>query len=82
MTLVGTDNNGFAHGMAGPPFIVIGTDGGFLPAPVALTTLLQAPAERFDVIIDFSGKSGQTFVLKNDGPAPFPAEERLSPLRS
>jgi spore coat protein A len=79
MTLVGTDGNGLAHGMAGPPFIVIGTDGGFLPAPVVLTTLLQAPAERFDVIIDFTGKSGQTFVLKNDGPAPFPGGGEVVP---
>jgi spore coat protein A len=35
--------------------------------------LLLAPAERADVVIDFSGvSSGQTFILYNDAPAPFP----------
>jgi spore coat protein A, manganese oxidase len=72
MTLVETDRNGNPMGMAGPLFHVIGTDGGLLPAPVASNDLLQATAERCDVIVDFTGKQGQFFVLKNDGPAPFP----------
>ncbi len=79
MTLVQTDGQGNPHGMAGPPFFVIGTDGGLLPAPVALTTLLQAPAGRFDVIIDFTGLGGQTFVLKNNGPAPYPGGGEVVP---
>jgi spore coat protein A len=79
MTVVRTDSNGTPHGMAGPIFHVIGTDGGLLPAPVALTTLLQAPAERLDVILDFTGKGGQFFVLKNDGPAPFPGGGEVVP---
>jgi len=79
MTLVRADTAGNPHGMAGPQFFVIGTDGGLLPAPVALTTLLQAPAERFDVIIDFTGLSNQTFVLKNNGPAPFPGGGEVVP---
>ncbi len=79
MTLVRTTADGTPHGMAGPLFHIIGTDGGLLPAPVALNTLLQAPAERFDVIIDFTGKSGQFFVLKNDGPAPFPGGGEVVP---
>jgi spore coat protein A, manganese oxidase len=79
MTLVQTDGNGNPHGMAGPAFFIIGTDGGLLPAPVALTTLLQAPAERFDVIIDFTGRGGQTFVLKNNGPAPYPGGGEVVP---
>ena len=36
----------------------IGTDGGFLPAPVRLTELTIGIAERFDVVIDFSGTAG------------------------
>ncbi|HET6935556.1 MAG TPA: multicopper oxidase domain-containing protein [Candidatus Angelobacter sp.] len=79
MTLVQTDKTGNPHGMAGPAFFIIGTDGGLLPAPVALTTLLQAPAERFDVIIDFTGRGGQTFVLKNNGPAPYPGGGEVVP---
>ena len=34
--------------------------------------LLLAPAERADVLIDFSGLAGQSFILYNDAPAPFP----------
>jgi spore coat protein A len=34
--------------------------------------LLLAPAERADVLIDFSGLAGKSFILYNDAPAPFP----------
>jgi spore coat protein A, manganese oxidase len=61
-----------AAGNAGPVFNQIGTDGGFLPAPVRQTDLLMAPAERFDLILDFSGAEGKVFTLLNDAPAPFP----------
>jgi spore coat protein A, manganese oxidase len=69
----------------GPPIIQIGTEGGFLVsettfpngrpfAPATLTgNLLLAPAERADIIIDFTGKAGQEFMLYNDAPGPFPA---------
>jgi len=53
-------------------FHQIGTDQGFLPRPVELPDLLMAPAERFDVVIDFTGKQGKWFTLFNDAPAPFP----------
>ncbi len=36
-------------------------------------SLLLAPAERADVIVDFSQFAGQTLILYNDGPAAFPA---------
>ena len=39
----------------GQTFHQIGTDLGLLPAPVALKSLLLAPAERADLIVDFSG---------------------------
>ncbi|HPT24549.1 MAG TPA: multicopper oxidase domain-containing protein [Anaerolineaceae bacterium] len=79
---------------AGPSWIQIGTEGGFLPAPVVvpnqhitwitdptrfdvgnvdLHSLLVAPAERADVIVDFSQYAGQTLILYNDAPAAFPA---------
>ena len=35
-------------------FHVIASDGGFLPAPVAVTKLRISPAERFEVLIDFA----------------------------
>jgi FtsP/CotA-like multicopper oxidase with cupredoxin domain len=56
----------------GLPFWQIGSDGGFLPAPVELDQLLMMPAERADVIVDFTNvRTGAEIVLKNlgaDGP--------------
>jgi FtsP/CotA-like multicopper oxidase with cupredoxin domain len=78
----------------GPAWIVISTEGGYLPAPVLvpnqvitwvtdptlfnvgnvdLHSLLLAPAERADVIVDFTPFAGKTLILYNDGPAAFPA---------
>ena len=81
--------------LAGPSMIQIGSEGGFLPAPVLIPpvplgyeynrrnivvlnvsthALFLAPAERADVIIDFSQvPPGSTLILYNDGPAPNPA---------
>jgi spore coat protein A len=53
-------------------FFQIGADQGFLPRPLEQADLLAAPAERFDVVIDFTGKAGKSFTLKNDAPSPFP----------
>lgn len=51
------------------PFWQIGADGGFLPAPVQLDRLLIAPAERADVIVDFTQVPvGAEIVLLNLGP--------------
>jgi spore coat protein A len=69
----------------GPAFQQIGTEGGFLPAPVILDgsnqglTLTLAPAERADVIVDF-GKTapGDTLLLYNDAPVPFPGGTPLA----
>jgi len=80
---------------AGPDWIQIGTEGGFLPAPVVvdgqqvttwitdptrfdvgnvdLHSLLLAPAERADTVVDFSQFAGKTLILYNDAPAAFPA---------
>ncbi len=56
------------------PIIQIGTDGGFLNAPVQLSKLLISPGERADVLIDFSKSlPGEKIVLQNDAIAPFPA---------
>jgi spore coat protein A len=35
-------------------------------------SLIVAPAERPDVIVDFSGYAGQSVILYNDAPAPYP----------
>ncbi len=60
-------------------FNQIGSDGGLLPNPVKLTDLTIAPAERFDVIIDFSGADGKFFILNNDAKAPFPDGDDIIP---
>jgi spore coat protein A len=63
---------------------IVGTEGGFLPTamplfvggnpvtPNPLTPLLQAPAERADLLVDFSACAGQKVLLYNDAPAPYP----------
>lgn len=55
------------------PMWQIGNEGGFLRTPVKQTQLLLAPAERADVILDFTGLKANTLVtLQNIGPdAPF-----------
>lgn len=51
---------------SGLPFVQIGSDGGLLPAPVNLQTIRISPAERFDVVIDFSAYPvGTQLILKN-----------------
>ncbi|MFB7513190.1 multicopper oxidase family protein [Streptomyces sp. NPDC056144] len=50
----------------GQPFVQIGSDGGLLEAPVAHDTLDVAPAERYDVVVDFSRYAPGTKVhLRN-----------------
>lgn len=50
----------------GHGFIQIGSDGGLLAAPVTHSTIRSAPAERFDVVIDFSlYPVGSRITLRN-----------------
>ena len=80
--------------LSGPDIIQIGTDSGFLPAPVdipsqpvnyeynrrVITTLnvsdhalLLGPAERADIVVDFSNvPDGAVLIMYNDAPAPDP----------
>jgi spore coat protein A len=63
---------------AGPAFYQIGSDAGFLentavlndPADPNSPRLTLAPAERADVIIDFSKMAGRSFVLVNNSHDP------------
>jgi spore coat protein A len=56
-------------GVPALPFWQVGAEGGFLPSPVALDTLLMAPAERADVVIDFTDiPVGTDIYLINEGP--------------
>ena len=54
----------------GRTFHQIGTDQGLLPAPVMLKQLTLAPAERADLVVDFSDHPGEEFVLTNDSFSP------------
>ncbi|HTP25024.1 MAG TPA: multicopper oxidase domain-containing protein [Anaeromyxobacteraceae bacterium] len=94
------------QGAAWPGVYQIGSDGGYLGAPVrveqtadqqgysvaadgvvsdgditdATTKLFAAPAERLDVVIDFSSAHvGSTLTLLNDALAPFPGGSPPSP---
>jgi spore coat protein A len=77
----------------GPAMTLIGTEGGFLDGTMApkgvvydntvAMPLILAPAERADVIIDFSkvktaGKGPLCFILCNDAPVPFPGGTPLA----
>jgi FtsP/CotA-like multicopper oxidase with cupredoxin domain len=53
----------------GLPFWLIGTEGGFLRRPIQLSQLLMSPAERMDVIVDFTNVPvGTEIILQNLGP--------------
>lgn len=61
-------------------FHQIGSDGGFLSQPAALQKLLIAPAERADLIVDFSELAGKTVTLMNDAKAPYPGWNLIRPV--
>lgn len=57
---------------SGQQFIQIGSDGGLLQRPVRLNEITIGPAERVDVVIDFSKQRvGKSIILKNSGRTPF-----------
>ncbi len=63
----------FGNGAKRPVITQIGTDGGFLDAPVPIVgKLVLAPGERADVIIDFTQFAGQSFILDNTAKTPYP----------
>jgi spore coat protein A len=51
---------------SGKSFQVIASDGGLLTAPVTVTQLSVAPAERYDIVVDFTQSAvGSTDTLQN-----------------
>ena len=50
----------------GRPFLQIGSDQGLLAAPVSQCSVLLAPGERADLVIDFAACGGQSMELLND----------------
>ena len=50
----------------GQSFQLVATDGNLLPAPITITEFIQSPAERFDIVVDFSQyRIGDQIVLQN-----------------
>ena len=79
------DGSGYPDfSIPGPNFLVIGTEGGFLSKPALVSSgnqfnpttmrgsLITAPAERWDIIIDFKGFEGKRLILYTDALIPFP----------
>jgi spore coat protein A len=64
----------------------IGAEGGMFDRPVALNRLVLAPAERADVLVDFSAFAGRTVTVQNHRPprpvaSPAPNLEQVLQLR-
>jgi spore coat protein A len=80
----GVDATEPSPSVAGPAFIQIGTEAGFLPAPVMVNgpkqlPLLVAPGERADLIVDFRNiPAGAILILYADAAAPYPGGSALN----
>jgi FtsP/CotA-like multicopper oxidase with cupredoxin domain len=48
------------------PFTIIGSDGGFLPAPQVVTHVQLGITERADILVDFSQQAAGTQILLNN----------------
>lgn len=59
--------------------VQIGAEGGLWDEPVPVTRLVLAPAERADVLVDFSKLAGATLLVKNFQP-PMPVSTPAPPL--
>lgn len=54
-------------------FTLIGVDGGLLETPTVMNSVTLGPAERADIIVDFSVYGpGTEIILENSAPAPYP----------
>jgi spore coat protein A, manganese oxidase len=72
--------------IGGPSIWQIGAEGGMWDQPVAVKELVLAPAERADVLVDFSNFPGARLVMKNHSPkkpvsTPAPALEQVMQIR-
>ncbi|MGM9486169.1 multicopper oxidase family protein [Ideonella sp. YS5] len=65
--------------IGGATFWQIGAEGGLFDIPVRMERLVLAPAERADVIVDFSRFAGHAVPLKNHRP-PRPVSNPAPPL--
>ncbi len=62
------------------PFMVIGSDGGYLMTAATVTSLTISPGERYDLLVDFSAVPvGTKIILTNTAKAPFPGGAPADP---
>jgi len=64
----------------------IGAEGGMFDVPVPVKNMVLAPAERADILVDFSRFAGETLVMKNHKPqkpvsSPAPQLEQVIQIR-
>lgn len=79
-----TGNIGGSGNPTTNPFWLIGTDGNLIPHPVQVNNVRIGPAERVDVIIDFTNFAGKTLYLENrlnqlNGQGPTAVDSQLFP---
>jgi spore coat protein A len=72
--------------IGGPTFWQIGAEGGLFDVPVRVKQMVLAPAERADVLVDFTKFAGNTLVMKNHKPqkpvtCPAPQLEAVMQIR-
>jgi spore coat protein A, manganese oxidase len=60
------------------PFVIIGSDGGYLPAPQTITTFTFGITERADILVDFSPfPAGTQITMLNVGGTPAGTLDRI-----
>jgi FtsP/CotA-like multicopper oxidase with cupredoxin domain len=74
----------FEHNGRFLPFTVVGSDGGYLPAPVVMDRVIMGITERNDILIDFSGFTPgtqifmrNTLAIEDDGEIIVPDPETV-----
>jgi spore coat protein A, manganese oxidase len=72
--------------IGGPSLWQIGAEGGMFDVPVPVEQMVLAPAERADVLVDFTKFAGETLVVKNHKPpkpvtTPAPSLEQVMQIR-
>ena len=61
------------------PFTIIGTDGGLLAEPITSSSVLLAPAERLDILVDFTDAAPGSSIRLISAPFSAPVE-MMSPV--
>ncbi|EFH65075.1 multi-copper oxidase type I family protein [Arabidopsis lyrata subsp. lyrata] len=65
----------FSNGLE---FIVVGSDSAYLAKPVSTKSVLLAPSEIVDVVVDFSKSTSKTAILANNAPYPYPSGDPVT----